>query len=185
MQGNGAVNIRRDYSQADVDRLAGSFPISHTLAERGAARPYVPALGALTGNQAIQQVKGGLKAIYLSGWQVAADANAAGQMYPDLSLYPADSVPDVVRRINNALRRADQIAHLEDRDDRTYWMASLMPRLAYAAEPISLAVRKRHQARQAGRRHQPSTALKCSLAPASPGTGITFSHNCIASERRE
>jgi isocitrate lyase len=131
MQGNGAVNIRRDYSQADVDRLAGSFPISHTLAERGAARfkhlrasePYVPALGALTGNQAIQQVKRGLKAIYLAGSQVAADANAAGQMYPDQSLYPADSVPDVVRRINNALRRADQIAHLEGRDDRTYWMA--------------------------------------------------------------
>jgi isocitrate lyase len=88
--------------------------------------PIVATLGALTGNQAVQQVKAGLEAIYLSGWQVAADANTAGQMYPDQSLYPVDSVPDVVRRINNALRRADQIAHLEGEGDDTYWMAPIV-----------------------------------------------------------
>ena len=88
--------------------------------------PFVATLGALTGNQAVQQVKAGLKAIYVSGWQVAADANAAGQMYPDQSLYPVNSVPDVVRRINNALRRADQIARLEGDGDDTYWMAPII-----------------------------------------------------------
>ena len=127
------AGIRRDYTLADVERLAGSFRIRHTLAEMGAARlwhllraePFVPTLGALTGNQAVQQVKAGLKAIYLSGWQVAADANTAAQMYPDQSLYPVDSVPDVVRRINNALRRADQIARSEG-DDDTYWMAPIV-----------------------------------------------------------
>ena len=121
MQADGFSDIRRDYGPADVERLAGSFRIRHTLAEMGATRlrhllntePFVPTLGALTGNQAVQQVKAGLKAIYLSGWQVAADANTAGQMYPDQSLYPVDSVPNVVRRINNALRRADQIARSE------------------------------------------------------------------------
>jgi len=125
--------IRRDYTQQDVARLSGRFRIRHTLAEMGATRlwqllktePYVPTLGALTGNQAVQQVKAGLQAIYLSGWQVAADANTAGQMYPDQSLYPVDSVPNVVRRINNALRRADQIAHSEG-DDNTYWMAPIV-----------------------------------------------------------
>jgi isocitrate lyase len=125
--------IRRDYCAADVERLAGSFRIRYTLAEMGAARlrhllnteAFVATLGALTGNQAVQQVKAGLKAIYLSGWQVAADANTAGQMYPDQSLYPVDSVPNVVRRINNALRRVDQIAHSED-DDGTYWMAPII-----------------------------------------------------------
>jgi isocitrate lyase len=128
------AGIRRDYSATDVDRLAGSFRIRHTLAEMGAARlwhllktePFVATLGALTGNQAVQQVKAGLKAIYLSGWQVAADANTAGQMYPDQSLYPADSVPNVIRRINNALRRADQIARSEDEGDETYWMAPIV-----------------------------------------------------------
>jgi isocitrate lyase len=127
------AGIRCDYSAADVERLAGSFRIRHTFAEMGAARlrhlldtePLVATLGALTGNQAVQQVKAGLKAIYLSGWQVAADANTAGQMYPDQSLYPVDSVPNVVRRINNALRRADQIAHSEG-DDDTYWMAPIV-----------------------------------------------------------
>src|SRR5437667_9877465 len=102
------AGIRRDYAPADIERLAGSFAVRHTLAEMAAARlwhllktePFVPTLGALTGNQAVQQVKAGLKAIYLSGWQVAADANTAGQMYPDQSLYPADAVPDGVRRIN-------------------------------------------------------------------------------------
>ena len=128
------AGIRRDYTPAEVERLAGSFRIRHTLAENGARRlwqllhseAFVNTLGALTGNQALQQVKAGLKAIYLSGWQVAADANSAGAMYPDQSLYPVDSVPTVVRRINNALRRADQIAHLEGQGDRTEWMAPII-----------------------------------------------------------
>jgi isocitrate lyase len=128
------ADIRRDYSPSEVERLAGSFRIRHTLAEMGAKRlrhlletePYVPTLGALTGNQAVQQVKAGLKAIYLSGWQVAADANTSKQMYPDQSLYPVDSVPSVVRGINNALRRADQIARLEDNGDDTDWMAPII-----------------------------------------------------------
>jgi isocitrate lyase len=126
--------IRRDYSPADVERLAGSFRIQHTLADRGARRlwqllktePYVNTLGALTGMQALQQVKAGLKAIYLSGWQVAADANTAGTMYPDQSLYPVDSVPNVVRRINNAMRRADQIAVQEGKGDDTHYVAPIV-----------------------------------------------------------
>ena len=113
--------IERTYSLGDVQRLQGSVVPEHTLARRGAEKlwdllqtePFVPALGALTGNQAVQQVRAGLKAIYLSGWQVAADANLAGQMYPDQSLYPANSVPAVVKRINQALQRADQISHSE------------------------------------------------------------------------
>ena len=127
-------DIRRDYKPEDVERLAGSFRIRHTLAERGAARlrellrtePFVRTLGALTGNQAVQQVKAGLKAIYLSGWQVAGDANSAGEMYPDQSLYPVDSVPRVVRGINNALRRSDLIAKSEGEGDDTYWMAPII-----------------------------------------------------------
>src|SRR5438270_8322268 len=134
MHPNDFSAIRRDYGPADVERLAGSFRIRHTLAEMGAARlrhllnteRFVPTLGALTGNQAVQQVKAGLQAIYLSGWQVAADANTAGQMYPDQSLYPVDSVPNVVGRINNALRRADQIARSEGDGDDTYWMAPII-----------------------------------------------------------
>ena len=119
--------ITRPYTQHDVNRLRGSFQVEHTLARHGAERlwnllhneteSYVPALGAMTGNQAVQQVKAGLKAIYVSGWQVAADANNAGQMYPDQSLYPADSVPNLVRRINQALMRADQIHHAEGNND--------------------------------------------------------------------
>src|SRR5947199_5698641 len=113
--------ITRPYSSTDVERVRGSLHIEHTLARRGAEKlwqlllneDYVAALGALTGNQAMQQVKAGLKAIYVSGWQVAADANLAGQMYPDQSLYPANSVPAVIRRINNALLRADQIDHAD------------------------------------------------------------------------
>ena len=113
--------VKRDFSAADVRRLAGSVRVAHTLADRGARRlwqmlqdePYVAALGALTGNQALQQVKAGLKSIYLSGWQVAADANNAGAMYPDQSLYPSSSVPEVVARINRAFQRADQIQTLE------------------------------------------------------------------------
>jgi isocitrate lyase len=125
--------IKRPYSVEDVVRLQGSVQIEHTLARRGAERlwlllqtePYVGALGALTGNQAVQQVKAGLQAIYLSGWQVAADANLAGQMYPDQSLYPANSVPSVVRRINQALQRADQIHHAEGKDDLD-WFAPIV-----------------------------------------------------------
>ncbi len=113
--------ISRDYSADDVARLSGSLKIEYTLAERGArrlwellhTRPFLPSLGAYTGNQAMQMVKAGLEAIYLSGWQVAADANLAGQVYPDQSLYPVNSVPSVVKRINQALQRADQIHHME------------------------------------------------------------------------
>ena len=111
--------VARGYSAADVVRLRGSFPIEHTLARRGAEKlwnllhtePYVNCLGALTGGQAMQQVKAGIKAIYLSGWQVAADNNSYAAMYPDQSLYPVDSVPTVVERINNTFRRADEIQH--------------------------------------------------------------------------
>ncbi len=125
--------IERNYSPEDVIRLRGSFRVEHTLARMGAERlwhllqteDYVSALGALTGGQAVQMVKAGLRAIYLSGWQVAADANLAGHTYPDQSLYPANSVPAVVRRINNALQRADQIAWTDSRDD-TYWMAPIL-----------------------------------------------------------
>ena len=123
----------RPYTSEDVVRLRGSIHVEHTLARRGAEHlwqllhrePYVPALGALTGNQAVQQVQAGLKAIYLSGWQVAADANEAGQTYPDQSLYPADSVPNVVRKINNALMRADQLHHMDGRNG-TYWFAPIV-----------------------------------------------------------
>jgi len=116
--------ISRTYTPEDVERLAGSLPIRHTLAENGARKlwellhteDYVPTLGTFTGNQAVQQVKAGLKAIYLSGWQVAADANSSGNMYPDQSLYPVDSVPAVVKRINKALQRADQIQTMEKLD---------------------------------------------------------------------
>ncbi|HSP15097.1 MAG TPA: isocitrate lyase [Thermoanaerobaculia bacterium] len=125
--------IRREYSAEDVLRLRGSIEIRYTLAEMGAERlwqllqsePYVSALGALTGNQAVQQVRAGLQAIYLSGWQVAADANLAGQMYPDQSLYPSNSVPQVVKRINQALQRADQIDHCEGCNE-TYWFAPIL-----------------------------------------------------------
>ena len=125
--------VRRPYTAEDVFKLRGSIAIEYTLARLGAERlwkllhteSYVAALGALTGNQAVQQVKAGLQAIYLSGWQVAADANLSGTMYPDQSLYPVNSVPDVVRKINNALRRADQIATAEGNND-TYWLAPIV-----------------------------------------------------------
>ena len=112
--------IQRPYSPQDVLSLRGSLKIEHTVARAGAERlwnllhtePYIRTFGALTGSQAVQMVKAGLKAIYLSGWQVAADANLAGQTYPDQSLYPSNSVPQVVKRINNALIRADQVANL-------------------------------------------------------------------------
>src|SRR5690349_23390419 len=125
--------VERGYTAEDVVRLRGSLPIEHTLARRGAEKlwkllqeePFVNTLGALTGNQALQQVKAGLKAIYLSGWQVAADANVAGEMYPDQSLYPANSVPSVVKRINNALLRADQLHHAEGSDEID-WLAPIV-----------------------------------------------------------
>ena len=125
--------IVRPYTPGDVERLRGSVRIEYTLADRGARRlwqqlqndPYVAALGALTGNQAMQQVRAGLKAIYVSGWQVAADANLSGAMYPDQSLYPANSVPMVVKRINSALQRADQIESSEGKVSRD-WFVPIM-----------------------------------------------------------
>ena len=127
------AGIERPYTADEVIRLRGSYSIEHSLARLGAGRlwhllhteSFVGALGALTGNQAVQEVQAGLKAIYLSGWQVAADANLAGSMYPDQSLYPSDSVPAVVRRINQALLRADQIQVLEGRDD-VHFLAPIM-----------------------------------------------------------
>ncbi|WP_415150105.1 isocitrate lyase [Piscinibacter sp.] len=121
--------IKRGYTAADVVRLRGSLPIEHTLAKRGAEKlwnlintePFINSLGALTGNQAMQQVKAGLKAIYLSGWQVAGDANSTGEMYPDQSLYAVDSVPKVVRRINNTFKRADEIQWSEGKSDIDYF----------------------------------------------------------------
>jgi isocitrate lyase len=127
------AGITRPYRAADVWRLRGSLPIEHTLARYGAAKlwrllhdePYVPALSAVTGNQAVQEIRAGLKAVYVSGWQVAADANDAMQMYPDQSLYPVDSVPWLLRRIQNALRRADEIAHAQG-DESVDWYAPLI-----------------------------------------------------------
>jgi isocitrate lyase len=126
-------DVKRGYAAADVVRLRGTVQIDHTLARLGAEKlwkrltteDYVHALGALTGNQAMQMAKAGLKAIYLSGWQVAADANSGFQMYPDQSLYPVDSVPTVVRKINNAFKRADEIYHAEGRDDID-WFAPIV-----------------------------------------------------------
>ena len=125
--------VTRPYSAEDVVRLRGTVPVEHSLAKRGAeklwekitTKPFVNALGALTGNMAMQQVKAGLEAIYLSGWQVAADANTSGSMYPDQSLYPVDSVPNVVKRINNALLRADQIEQAEGGAQRD-WLVPIV-----------------------------------------------------------
>ena len=127
------AGIRRDYSAADLERLRGSVRIRHTLAELGAARlwqalhsePYVKSLGAMTGNQAVQMVRAGLQAIYVSGWQIAADANNAGETYPDQSLYPSSSGPELVRRINRALQRADQIDVAEGRSE-TNWFVPMI-----------------------------------------------------------
>ena len=128
------AKIHRPYTAEEVLKLRGTLRLEHTFANAGAKRlwhllhteDYIPALGALTGNQAVQQIEAGLKAIYLSGWQVAADNNLADQMYPDQSLYPANSVPMVVRRINNALRRADQIQVLDGRKNGPYWYAPIV-----------------------------------------------------------
>ena len=114
-------NIRRDYSLDDLNKLKGSLKINYTLAENGVKKlwsllhkeDFVATLGTYTGNMAVQQARAGLKAIYLSGWQVAADANTSGQMYPDQSLYPVNSVPEIVKRINLAFQRADQVQHME------------------------------------------------------------------------
>jgi len=127
------AGITRPYTTADVERLRGTLPVEHTLAAHGAQRlwqllhemPYVAALSAVTGNQAIQEVAAGLQAVYVSGWQVAADANEAAAMYPDQSLYPADSVPALLRRIQNALRRADEITHMKD-DHGISWFVPLV-----------------------------------------------------------
>lgn len=123
------VGIKRNYTAADVVRLRGSLVVEHTLAKKGSIKlwnlintePFVSSLGALTGNQALQQVKAGLKAIYLSGWQVAADANLAGEMYPDQSIYPVNSVPMIVKRINNTFTRADQVQWSEGKNDTDYF----------------------------------------------------------------
>ncbi len=122
--------INRPYSPEEVVRLRGSFPIAQTLAERGAnklwellkSEDYINALGAVTGNQAMQMARAGLKAIYLSGWQVAADANTAGAMYPDQSLYPANAGPELCRRINRTLKRADEIEHSEGGAKRDWFV---------------------------------------------------------------
>ena len=127
------AGVERPYATEDVERVRGRFRIEHTLARLGAERlwqlmhseEFVPALGALTGAQAVQMVKAGLQAIYLSGWQVAADANLGGQTYPDQSLYPANSAPALVKRINSALIRADQIDSAEGRNG-TYWLAPIV-----------------------------------------------------------
>jgi isocitrate lyase len=126
--------IERTYSEEDVRRLRGSVHVEHTLARLGAERlwqllqeeDYVAALGAMTGGQAVEMVKAGLKAIYLSGWQVAADANVAAEVYPDQSLYPVNSAPALVRRLNNALRRADQIEWSEESSNGRYWLAPIL-----------------------------------------------------------
>src|SRR6185369_13438161 len=125
------LGVKRSYTAQDVVKLRGSVQERHTLAERGAQRlwellrdeEYINALGAMTGGQAVQMVRAGLKAIYLSGWQVAADANLSGHTYPDQSLYPSHSVPMLVKRINNALLRADQIEHAEGKGTSRQWLA--------------------------------------------------------------
>ena len=125
--------VDRSYTMEDVERLRGSFQVEHTLARKGAdllwkrlhEEPFINALGALTGNQAMQMVRAGLKAIYLSGWQVAADNNTSGTTYPDQSLYAVNSGPELVRRINNTLMRADQIQHMEGEGD-IEWMAPIV-----------------------------------------------------------
>ncbi len=138
--------VKRTYSLAEVERLQGSVIPEHTLARRGAEKlwallhseDYVHTLGALTGNQAVQQVRAGLKAIYLSGWQVAADANLAGQMYPDQSLYPANSVPAVVKRINQALQRADQIDHADGKSEIDWFVPIIADAEAGFGGPLNV-----------------------------------------------
>ncbi|MGB0810049.1 MAG: isocitrate lyase, partial [Candidatus Puniceispirillaceae bacterium] len=128
------ANTTRDYDIAEVTKLSGSVVVEHTLARNGADKlwhllhteDYVNTLGAMTGNQAMQQIRAGLKAIYLSGWQVAADSNTAGSMYPDQSIYPANSGPELAKRINRTLMRADQIETLEDGKPSTDWLAPIV-----------------------------------------------------------
>ncbi len=152
--------IERAYSAADVVRLRGSLAIEHSIARHTADKlwryladkPFVNALGALTGNQAMQQVKAGLDAIYLSGWQVAGDANLAGEMYPDQSLYPADSVPAVVRRINNTLQRADEISHAEG-DNSIDWFQPIVAdaEAGFGGVLNAFELMKQHDCRRRGR----------------------------------
>ena len=130
------ANVKRDYTAEQVSELQGTVVEEHTLARRGAEilwdgvtkgdGSYLNSLGALTGNQAVQQVRAGLKAVYLSGWQVAGDANLSGHTYPDQSLYPANSVPNVVRRINNALLRADEVAAVEGDKSIDNWLVPIV-----------------------------------------------------------
>jgi isocitrate lyase len=176
--------ITRPYSSADVERVRGSLRVEHTLARRGAEKlwqllqneDYVAALGALTGNQAMQQVKAGLKAIYVSGWQVAADANLAGQMYPDQSLYPANSVPALVRRINHVLQRADQIYHAEGETDIDWFAPILADGEAGFGGPLNVfeltkamieagAKADRNLRRQTRQRHQRVHEIWMQFAP--------------------
>src|SRR5437899_149131 len=139
------AGIRRDYSASDLERLRGSGRIRHTLAELGAARlwqalhsePYVKSLGAMTGNQAVQMVRAGLQAIYVSGWQIATDANNAGETYPDQSLYPSSSGPELVRRINRALQRADQIDVAEGRSDINWFVPMIADAEAGFGGPLN------------------------------------------------
>ena len=156
------AGIERPYTEGDVERLRGRFRIEHTVARLGAERlwrllhdePYVAALGALTGAQAVQMVKAGLKAIYVSGWQVAGDANLAGQTYPDQSLYPANSAPALVKRINNALLRADQIDSAEGANG-TYWLAPIVADAEAGLRRPAQRVRAHEGVHRGGRRRRP------------------------------
>ena len=145
LHANRFEGITRPYSKADVEKLRGSLKIEYTLARHGAmrlwellnTREYVNTLGALTGGQAVQMVRAGLEALYISGWQVAADANTSGQMYPDQSLYPVDSVPNLVKRINASLRRADQIDHAEGKKDRNWFVPMIADAEAGFGGPLN------------------------------------------------
>src|ERR1039458_3204328 len=161
-------DVVRPYLAQDVVRLQGSIRIEQTLARLGAERlwnllhseSYVPALGAMTGNQAVQQVSAGLQAIYVSGWQAAADANDAGQMYPDQSLYPADSVPNLVRRMNQALIRADQIHHSEGKNGM-HWFAPMIAdaEAGFGGNLNAFELMKAMIEAGGGRRHLPGQTL--------------------------
>ena len=169
------AGIRRDYSFEDVNRLAGSVRIENTLARRGAERLWemlhrdepVRSLGAVTGNQAMQMVRAGLRSIYLSGWQVAADSNKAGAMYPDQSLYPSDSGPELVRRINNALRRADQIQMLDGIGDID-WFVPIVADAGSGIRRRAQHVRGHqgiHRSRRGGSAHRGPAGVREEMRP--------------------
>ena len=179
--------VTHSYTADDVVRLRGSLQIEHTIAQRGADKmwdllhtePFVATLGALTGNQAMQQVKAGLKAIYLSGWQVAGDANVAGEMYPDQSLYPANSVPLVVKRINNTFQRADQIQWSEGKDDIDYFAP-----IVADAEAGFGGVLSAHEPMKAVMEGAPPGSIsKTSSPPSRNAASRPGLHGCQASER--